>query len=66
VTIENEVLKALIDLEDNALAIRKLFLLINATNRMAPYTKSALEREYDELQGNVETIQEQIKELLGE
>lgn len=65
-TIENEVLKALIDLEDNALAIRKLFMLINTTNRMAPYTKSSLEREYDELQGNVETIQEQIKELLGE
>jgi hypothetical protein len=62
-TIENEVLKALIDLEDNALAIRKLFSLINATNRMSPYTKTALEREYDELQENVEIIQQQMKEL---
>jgi len=65
-TIENEVLKALIDLEDIALAIRKQLVMINATGRIAPYTRSALEREYDELQMNVETIRQQMKELFDE
>jgi hypothetical protein len=66
VTIENEVLRALIDIEDNAVVMRKLFAMINATSKMAPYVRTTLQREYEELCVNFETVQEQVKALLDE
>ena len=56
--------KALVDIEDNIVAIRNAFGTINTTGVMAPYVRNSLLKNRDEMLNNVQVIEAQLSELL--